>query len=304
MKNFFLKFFFSLFLLFLCFKLNNINFKTVKEIIRFDIVLTIVSILFLSISIFLLFIRNSMLNNFFVNKNFDKRYFFTYLKSLILSSLGFVGAGEIYRIFYRKKINLSFSDMAHVIFSERATAFLSIFFLLFFFSQFNFIYLFLLIFFFYFLFINKNFIYFIFKSPYINIFNNRVSLFLLTRNFIVKKLLIKIFIISLIIQLLSVLFSYSFFVFFSIDIAFYEFAFIALLINLFLAIPNFTISGVGIREMLYLFLIPVSIDRHTVYQTSLYQSIFLILFWIVIFLVILTLDIKYPIKNQKKIYSK
>jgi hypothetical protein len=239
-----------------------------------------------------------MLNNFFIKKNFNIRYFSTYLKSLVFSNLGFVGTGEIYRIFYRKKINLSFSDVAHVIFSERATAFLSIFFLLFIFSQFNFIYLFLLIFFFYFLFINKNFIYFIFKSPYINIFNNRVSLFLLTRNFIVKKLLIKIFIISLIIQLLSILFSYSFFVFFSIDIAFYEFAFIALLINLFLAIPNFTISGVGLREMLYLFLIPVSIDRHIVYQTSLYQSIFLILFWIVIFLVILTLDIKYPTKNQ------
>ena len=129
-------------------------------------------------------------------------------------------------------------------------------------------------------------------------------MFLLTRNIIVEKLFIKIFIISIIIQITSILFSYSFFVFFSIDIAFYEFAFIVLLINLFLSFPIFTISGVGLREMLYLFLIPVSIDRHIVYQISLYQSIFLILFWIVIFLVILALDIKYPIKNQKKIYSK
>jgi len=304
MKNFLLKFFFSIFLLFLSFKLNNANIEIFKEIIRFDIVLTTVSILFLFFSVFLLFVRNSMLNNFFINKNFNKRYFLTYLKSLVFSNLGFVGAGEIYRIFYRNRANLSFSDIVNVIFFERSIAFLSIFFLLFIFSQFNLIFLFLLIFFFYFLLINKNLFFFIFKGPYINIFNNRVSLFLLTRNFMLKKLLIKIFIISTIIQLLSILFSYLFFVFFSIHIDFYEFAFIVLLINLFLAIPNLTIAGVGLREILYLYLIPVSIDRHIVYQTSLYQSLFLILFWIVIFLVILILDIKYPIKNQKKIYSK
>ena len=304
MKNFLFKFFFSLFLLFLCFKLNNINYEIVNEIIRFDIVLTTVSILFLSFTIFLLFIRNSILNNFLVNKNFDKAYFFTYLKSLVLSNLGFAGAGEIYRIFYRKKANLSLNDVTNVIFFERATAFLSILFLLFIFSQFNFIYLFIFIFFFYFFLINKKFFFFILKSPYINIFNNRLRMFLLTRNMLVIKLFKQIFIISITIQLLSILFSYSFFAFFSIDIAFYEFTFIVLLINLFLAIPNLTISGVGLREMLYLFLIPVSIDRDIIYQTALYQSIFLILFWIVIFLVTLTLDIKYPTKNQKKIYSK
>ena len=187
---------------------------------------------------------------------------------------------------------------------ERVSAFLSIFILLFIFSQYNFIYLFLFIFFFYFFFINKNFFFLIFKSPYINIFNKRLSLFLLTRGIIVKKLLIKIFIISLIIQLLSILFSYSFFAFFSIDINFYEFAFIVLLVNLFLALPSFTISGIGLREILFLYLMPISTDKNIVSQSSLYQSIFLILFWIVIFLVILTLDIKYPTKNQKKIYSK
>ena len=304
MKNFLLKFFFSVFLLFLCFKLNNVKIEIVKEIIRFDIVLTTVSILFLSFSVFLLFIRNSMLNNFLVKKNFDKRYFFTYLKSLIFSNLGFGGAGEIYRIFYRKSANLGLNDVANVIYFERVTAFLSIFFLLFIFSQYNFIYLFLFIFIFYFFFINKKFFFLIFKSPYINIFNNRLSIFLFTRDIIVKKLLIKIFIISLIIQLLSILFSYSFFAFFSIDIAFYEFAFIVLLINLFLAIPNLTISGIGLREILFLYLMPVSIDKNIVSQSSLYQSIFLILFWILIFLVISTLDIKYPKKNQKKIYSK
>jgi len=304
MKNFLFKFFFSLFLLFLCFKLNNINVEIVKEIIRFDIVLATVSVLFLFFSIFLLFIRNSILNNFLVNKNFDKKLFFIYLKSLVLSNLGFSGAGEIYRIVYRKKANLSLNDVANVIFFERSSAFLSIIFLLFIFSQFNFIYLFLFIFIFFFFFINKTFFYFIIRSPYINFFNNRLSEFFLIRNILVKKLFIKIFIISIIIQLLSILFSYSFFTFFSIYIAFYEFTFIVLLINLFLAIPNFTISGIGLREMLYLFLIPVSVDRHIIYQTSLYQSIFLILFWIVIFLVMLTLDIKYPTKNQKKIYSK
>ena len=304
MKNFLFKFFFSLFLLFLCFKLNNINVEIVKEIIRFDIVLTTVSALFLSFSIFFLFIRYSILNNFLANKNFDKKSFIIYLRSLVLSNLGFAGAGEIYRIFYRKKANLSLHDVTNIIFFERSSAFLSIIFLLFIFSQFNFIYLFLFIFIFYFFFINKTFFYFIISSPYINFFNNRLSTFLLIRNIIVKKLFIKIFIISIIIQLLSILFSYSFFKFFSIDIAFYEFTFIVLLINLFLAIPSCTISGIGLREMLYLFLIPVSVDRNIIYQTSLYQSIYLILFWIVIFLVMLTLDIKYPTKNQKKIYSK
>ena len=304
MKNFLLKFFFSTFLLFLFFKLNNINIEIVKEIIRFDIVLTTVSLLFLSFSVFLLFIRNSILTNFLVKKNFYKRHFFTYLKSLVLSNLGFAGAGEIYRIFYRKRVNLSLIHVSNVIFMERVSAFLSIFILLFIFSRYNFIYLFLFIFFFYFFFINKNFFFLIFKSPYINIFNNRFSLFLLTRGIIAKKLLIKIFIISLIIQLLSILFSYSFFAFFSIDIAFYEFAFIVLLVNLFLALPSFTISGIGLREILFLYLMPISIDKNIVSQSSLYQSIFLILFWIVIFLVILTLDIKYPTKNQKKIYSK
>lgn len=304
MKNFLFKFFFSLFLLFLCFKLNNINIEIVKEIYRFDIVLTTVSILFLSFSIFFLLIRNLIINNFLVSKNFNKVSSFIYLKSLVLSNLGFAGAGEIYRIYYRKKANLSLNEVTNVIFFERVIAFLSVFFLLFIFSQFNFIYLFSLIFFFYFFFVNKNFFFFIIKSPYINIFNNRLSMFLLTRNIIVVKLFIQIFIISLIIQISSILFSHSFFAFFSVDIAFYEFAFIVLLINLFLSLPSFTISGIGLREMLYLFFIPVSIDRHIVYQTSLYQSTFLILFWIVIFLVTLILDIKYPIKNQKKIYSK
>jgi hypothetical protein len=203
MKNFLFKFFFSLFLLFLCFKLNNINVEIVKEIIRFDIVLTTVSALFLSFSIFFLFIRYSILNNFLANKNFDKKSFIIYLRSLVLSNLGFAGAGEIYRIFYRKKANLSLHDVTNIIFFERSSAFLSIIFLLFIFSQFNFIYLFLFIFIFYFFFINKTFFYFIISSPYINFFNNRLSTFLLIRNIIVKKLFIKIFIISIIIQLLS-----------------------------------------------------------------------------------------------------
>jgi len=304
MKSFIIKLFFSLLLLLFFFKLNNIKIEVIKETFRFDVYLITVSFLLLLLSLFFLFIRNLILTNYFTKQNFNLRLIFFYLKSLVLSNLGFSGGGDIYRVFLRKKINISFVDLSSIIFFERGTSFLSIIFLLFIFSGFNFIYLFLAFFLFYIIFVDKKILVYLFKVPYINIFNNRLNYFLFNRNIILKKIFLKVFIISCIIQLISIFFSYSFFLFFYINISFYKFAFIVLVINMILTIPNFTISGFGLRENLYLYLLPVSLDKHIVSQSSLYQSIFLILFWIIIFLVTLTLQMKYPTKNQKKVYSK
>jgi uncharacterized membrane protein YbhN (UPF0104 family) len=304
MKVFFIKLLITLTLLFLCFKLKNINTAIIKEINYPNITDILSAFLILLLSLFFLFIRNIILMSIHVKDFLFNKYIFIYIKSLVLSNLGFLGGSEIYRVYLRKVIKISFTDLITVIFVERGMSLVAIFFLLFFFTAYNLFYFFIFIIFFYIIFINKEFYLFLFKKPYLNFFNYRLNFFLLKRDIIIKKKFFIIFILSIIIQIISIIMGYIFFKNL-INISFYDFAYIAIILNLLLSIPSFTISGLGMREVLYLLLMSnMYFDKNLVYQSSVHQSLFLVLFWIIIFLLVFIFDKKNPKKNQKKIYSK